>query len=242
MPQGPGPRRIVKEGGDFKTKEVFSPNFSGSSKKTISDFAPLFRNLAQTSHYEVTFGGFSLDLKTYLNLKNIDNTFIDDFGLLCSSATLPGSNFTTFMTKGNLTGMIENYAHTRNFGTEISMEFYVDKNYKSLLLIENWMEYISSGYHRLNVSRQNDSNYHIRLKYPDSYKSNSTRIYKFDRDYNRVISYTFIGLFPLALNPISVNYGNSEILKMTAIFSYDRYISGQSTSLSENNRTSNNRD
>jgi hypothetical protein len=241
MPQGPGPRRIVKKGGEFKTEEVFSPDFFGSSKKSISDFAPLFRNLAQSSHYEVTFGGFTLDLKSYLQLKNINNNFIDDFGLLCNSANLPASNFTTFNSRGNLTGMLETYAHTRDFGGQISMDFYVDKNYKSLLLIENWMEYISSGSHKNSVSKQNDLNYHIRLRYPDSYKSNSTRIYKFDRDYNRVISYTFIGLFPSALNPISVNYGNSEILKMSAIFSYDRYIPGQSSSLSEYIGTSNNR-
>lgn len=242
MPQGPGPRRIVKEGGDFKTKEVFSPDFSGSSKKTISDFAPLFRNLAQTSHYEVTFDGLGQELKSYLALKNIDNNFINDFGLLCSSANLPTSNFTTVTTRGNLTGMIENHAHTRDYGKEVSMEFYVDKNYKSLLLIENWMEYISSGNHKNNVEKQNDTNYYIRLRYPDFYKSNSTRIYKFDRDYNRTISYTFIGMFPVALNPITVSYNASEILKMNVIFSYDRYIPGRSTSLSESTGISNNRE
>ena len=38
-------------------------------------------------------------------------------------------------------------------------------------------------------------------------------------------------MFPLSLNSTRVQYGNSQILKATASFSYDRYICGESSSL-----------
>lgn len=228
MPQGPG-----------KNNPLFS-----KTRKGISDFAPLFRNLAQTSHYEVTFGGFSEDLKSYFRLKGIEplNFINDNFGLLCNAAVLPTSNFTSFDVRGNYTGITETFAHTRDYGRQISMDFYVDKNYKSLVTLETWMEYISSGYHDKTLSKQNDPNYFIRLQYPDSYKCNETKIYKFERDYKTTISYTFIGLFPISINPIQVSYNDSQILKVNAIFNYDRYIPGRTDSLSEKDGSSNLKD
>ena len=228
MPQGPGKK---------------NPLFSGSSRKTISDFAPLFRNLAQTSHYEVSFGGFSDDLKKYLTSKSVDNNFItNDFGLLCNSAVLPTSNFTSFDVRGNFTGITETFAHTRDYGRQISLDFYVDKNYKSIIALDSWMEYISSGYHKNDLDKQNDQNYYIRLKYPDSYKCSETKIYKFERNYKTTISYTFVGLFPISINPILVSYNDSQILKVNAIFNYDRYIAGRTDSVSEKSGLSNLKD
>ena len=38
-------------------------------------------------------------------------------------------------------------------------------------------------------------------------------------------------MFPLSLNSTRVSYQNSQVLKATATFSYDRYICGESNSL-----------
>jgi len=38
-------------------------------------------------------------------------------------------------------------------------------------------------------------------------------------------------LFPLSLNSTRVQYGNSQVLKATASFSYDRYVAGETSSL-----------
>ena len=46
------------------------------------------------------------------------------------------------------------------------------------------------------------------------------------------MEYRFVGLFPLSLNSTRVQYGTSQVLKATASFSYDRYIAGESSSLS----------
>jgi hypothetical protein len=51
------------------------------------------------------------------------------------------------------------------------------------------------------------------MRYPKDYKSNMTKIIKFDRDYNREIEYNFFGLFPLALNSVPVSYNGSDVLK-----------------------------
>ena len=59
---------------------------------------------------------------------------------------------------------------------------------------------------------------------------------KFERDHKKFLEYRFIGLFPLSLNSVRVQYGNSQVLKATCSFSYDRYISGESSSLARDLR------
>ena len=206
------------------------------SIRRISDFKPLFTNLAQTSHYEVTFGGLHPRLTSYLFSKGISSLFISqDAGLLCHSAVLPTTQLATANITGNFMGITEKFAHTRQY-TDISLDFYVDKNYNSLKFIESWMEFIASGStNPINSSligiSQNRNDYISRMQYPEYYKSNFTGIVKFDRDYNREIEYRFVGLFPLSISSIPVTYASSEILKMNVTFQYDRYIAGRSLSL-----------
>ena len=45
------------------------------------------------------------------------------------------------------------------------------------------------------------------------------------------MEYRFVGLFPIALNSTRVSYQNSQVLKATASFSFDRYICGETSSL-----------
>ena len=56
---------------------------------------------------------------------------MNEIGLLCSAAVLPGSAFATELVRSNYQGVMESMPHTRNF-TEIQLEFYVDNEYKSL--------------------------------------------------------------------------------------------------------------
>tara|TARA_Y100001963_G_scaffold159348_1_gene262672 strand:- start:2108 stop:2956 length:849 start_codon:yes stop_codon:yes gene_type:complete len=196
--------------------------------KKISDFKPLFDNVAQTNHYQVRFGGFGFDLRRHLASKGIGPRFIgEDIGLLCSSAVIPGSAMATAQIRGDYQGVVENIAHARQF-TQMSLEFYVDTSYKSLKFLEHWMEYIGSG------SRDNDldKSYNFRMKYPNQYKVDRTTIIKFERDYDKFIEYTFFGLFPMNLNNINVQYEGAQLLKCNAMFAYDRYVSGETTSKS----------
>ena len=159
--------------------------------------------------------------------KGINDRFIsDNVGLLCSDAVLPGSAMATLNTAGDYQGLIERFAHTRNF-TQVNFDFYVDNEYKSLKFLEHWMEFISSG----SVAAPSSMTYHFKMKYPDEYKSNDTRVVKFERNYSQFLEYRFIGMFPLSLNSTRVSYQNSQVLKATATFSFDRYICGESNSL-----------
>lgn len=205
--------------------------------RSISNVKSLFTNLAQTSHYEVQFGGLPTQVSSFLSGKGINSLFTSsDFGLLCFSASLPTSTFATVEASPRV-GLREKIAHTRLYNN-ISLEFYVDSEYNSLKLVEHWMDYISSGSNENQLS----NDYYIRMQYPSTYKSDETRIIKFDRDYNSEIEYTFRGLFPIAISSIPVSYGASDILKVAVTFEYDRYISGKSTSLSIFDNTFTNND
>ena len=172
----------------------------------------------------------------------MDQRYITEtIGLLCCRASLPGSGFATADIVGKYQGVAEKFAHTRTF-VQIDMDFYVDTGYKSLKFLEHWMEFMSSGSE--TGGTQIDENtvepigadaladgFHFRMRYPNEYKCDFTRIIKFERDYKRYIEYRFFGLFPISLNATPVSYEGSQILKATASFHYDRYYSGQSSSL-----------
>jgi len=193
----------------------------------ISDIIPKLQNVAQTSQFLVKFVLPRGDCRRFLRQKGINDRFIsDNVGLLCSDASLPGSALATLNTAGDYQGVVERFAHTRNF-TQISFEFYVDNEYKSLRFIEHWMEFITGG----SIGDPSQDTYHFKMRYPDEYKANETRVVKFERNYSQFLEYRFIGLFPLSLNSVRVSYNNSQVLKATANFSYDRYICGESNSL-----------
>lgn len=198
----------------------------------ISDIKPLVTNLAQTSHYQLIFGGLPAQLISYLSQRGVTSFFIaQDAGLLCSSASLPTAFLGTKMVDGNYTGIQEKFATNRTYN-DISLEFYVDSNYQSLLFFESWIEFIASGSHNningvSNAVGQSKDGYFIRMQYPDYYKANSTKILKFDRNYQREIEYTFYGLFPYDISAPVVSYTSSEILKVTVNFKYDRYVAGR---------------
>ena len=198
--------------------------------RKISQIKSTVTKLAQDSHYRVTFGGLSGPLRGHLLARGVGPIFTgDSLSLLCNSAVLPGSSFATADIIGNFTGVSEKMAHTRQF-TQIDLEFYVDREYKVIKFLEHWMEFIASGSYQ-NPAR---AGYSYRMQYPTLYKSDATRIIKFERDYNafRTLEYTFYGLFPIALNPMPVNYNSSEILRASATFNVDRYVCGQTSSLS----------
>ena len=200
--------------------------------RQIADIMPKLQNVAQTSQFLVKFVLPRGDCRRFLRQKGVNDRFIsDNVGLLCSDAVLPGSAMASLNTAGDYQGMVERFAHTRNF-TQVNFEFYVDNEYKTMKFLEHWMEYITGGN---QVDPGNDT-YYFQLNYPKDYKSNDTTIVKFERNHKQFLEYRFIGLFPLSLNSVRVQYGNSQVLKANCSFSYDRYICGESSSLARDLR------
>jgi hypothetical protein len=217
--------------------------------RRISDFKPLFTNLAQTSHFLVQFGiSQNAELINYLRSRGVDSRFIaESAGLLVRDAVIPATSFATTQAIDYM-GVIEKFAHTRQF-TEMSMEIYVDSEYKTIKFFEHWMEFIASGAHNqslTSVAEQKPEvslsrkNYITRYQYPNYYKSDATKIIKFERDYSRELEYNFIGLFPSSMNSISVSYQDSSIMTLGVTFTYDRYIPGKVSSLAESSQSDNN--
>ena len=189
--------------------------------RRISDFKPTLSNLAQTSHYQLIFGGLPTGLRQHLNVRDIDYRFITETsGLLCSRAVLPGAAMATADIRGNYTGVVEKMAHTKIF-TDINLEFYVDNEYKSLKFFEHWLEFIANG----SGEDQSRKDYYFRMEYPDDYKTYGAKIIKFDRDYNEEMQYNFYGLFPRNLSNTPVKYEGSEVLKVSVSMVFDRYLS-----------------
>ena len=201
---------------------------STARPRRISEIKPLFGNLAITSHYQVSFGGLQRLLLDYLYVRNVDYRFIaEDAGLLCSSASLPGSSLGTADIVGDVSGVTEKMAHTRIF-TPIDLTFYVDREYKMIKFLEHWIEFVASGSRAIPSV---DKGYFFRMKYPQDYKTDAVRILKFDRDYNNEIEYNFFGLFPISMYSPTVAYSDSQVLTVTASFSYERYVCGSIRSL-----------
>lgn len=160
-------------------------------------------------------------------MRGVDWRFVaEDAGLLCSSASLPGSSLATADIVGDVTGVTEKMAHTRIF-TPIDLTFYVDKEYRMIKFLEHWIEFIASGSSSIPI----DKGYFFRMKYPLDYKADAVKILKFDRDYRNEIEYNFFGLFPTSMYSPTIAYNDSQVLTVTASFSYERYVCGSIRSL-----------
>lgn len=195
---------------------------------TLADIKPLIGNLSRSNYYEVQFGGFSPGLIAYLSARDVDAQFISgDAGLLCANAELPGAGLAV-IESSNFTGVTENFAHTRIFAP-ITLEFYCDSEYKILRFFEHWQEYITSG--NGNNTSYATPYYNFRVKYPNDpatgYKSQSTRITKFESSFDRLMEYSFIGLFPSDITSTPVRYGpTNELTRVTVTFTYERFVAG----------------
>jgi hypothetical protein len=217
-----------------------------ATPRRISDFKPLITNLAQTSHYQVIFGALPKQVSDYLLRRGVDSRFItNDAGLLCFNASLPGAQLATGNVSGNYMGIQEKFAHSRIF-TQISLDFYVDKEYKVIKFLEHWMEFIASGSHNpIGTTNQpldqNQKNYVIRMQYPEYYKTNATKIIKFERDYTQEMQYNFYGMFPSNLSSMQVGYDASRTLTASVTFEFDRYTYGKNLSVDKVNREDNNK-
>jgi hypothetical protein len=206
------------------------------SKRKISDYIGIVADTAQTSHYELSFDGLSGGLSRFLASKGVDKDFIlRNAGLLCSDAVLPGSQLQVFGdTYSDFTGVTERFAGQRIF-SDTNLQFYVDKEYKMLKFMEHWIDYITNGSEITGINKDQEG-YFYRMRYPrertDGYKCDRIKIVKFDRDYKNQIEYTFFGMFPRIIDSTPVRYGDSQTLKISVLFSYERYICGKVTSLS----------
>ena len=183
----------------------------------------VFGNPSLTNQYLVEFAnlGNLSKLRDHIeeNFQVKGDFIARNSGLLCSSASLPGTSLATAEVKDNFMGVSQEFAHTRIY-TDIDFTFYVDHDYNNLRFFEGWIDYISGG----SGQDQLRGNYYRRMRYPDDYKCLTMSITKFERDHTSKISYSFFNAFPKLITSIPVSYGAADLLQVSVSFNYDRYV------------------
>lgn len=212
-----------------------------------TDIKNLLGNLSRPNYFQMNFsipliGGLS----GYLAMRGVDPFFINnEVGLLCNAASMPGSNLATTESY-NYHGNKESYAHTLMYDS-LKLEFYCDNSYKTLKFFEHWIGFIASG----SGIDTGLKNYTREMRYPDEYKSDACKLFKFENDnrsvsdfsptITRFIDYSFIGLYPVDLFETPLNYGQGlGVTKVSVAFNYDRHIPGSINSIDVLNLVNNN--
>jgi hypothetical protein len=156
----------------------------------------------------------------------------DKLNLLCSEATLPGSNLATLELTNDFHGVTERHAYRRIYDDRIDLTFYVDaENYLPIRFFETWMKYIvdesiNGQPQRGNIGSTSEE-YFYRVRYPDEYVAKQgLKVIKFEREYNKLspLEYEFISSFPISVTSIPVSYESSTLLKCTVSMTYIRYV------------------
>jgi len=213
------------------------------SPKSVSDIKSALLHPATTSHFEM-----QISLPKKLNSKyfsdngiNISNVNLSKLNLLCSEASLPGSNLATLDLNNDYTGVTERYAYRRVYDDRIDLTFYVDaENYLPIRVFEIWMKYIAQesitapedqNRNKLKPSSK-DKTYYYGFAYPDDYIAEGLKVTKFEKStYGNIkgkkassLTYEFIRSFPISVSSMPVSYDSSSLLKCTVSMSYIRYV------------------
>ena len=198
--------------------------------KKIADIKLNLLRPALTSHFAVTIpkpiGG---DFDNFLKYNGVILNQ-GKLNLMCSEATLPGSNLATFEINDNFHGVTERHAYRRVYDDRIDLSFYVDaENYLPIRFFETWIKYAVNE----NTGDSTDGKllgsknpaYFYRVNYPNLYIApEGLAITKFERDYkSKPLTYKFVNVFPIAVTSIPVSYDASSLLKCTVSLTYIRY-------------------
>ena len=192
-------------------------------KVRVSDVKANLLRPATTSHFEVEIPIIDGLARKW------DTSKQGKINLMCSEASLPGSNLATFEINNDRTGVTERHVHRRIFDERIDLTFYVDAGlYQPIKFFEEWIAYITNG--RQISERDNErqlmtENYFYRMRYPDQYiAGQGLKVTKFERDHLNPLTYEFVRSFPLAISSMPVSYDGSSLLKCTVSMSYVRYV------------------
>jgi len=221
---------------------------------SIPNASPIFSKLAISSQFKVSLdlvrrsaSGNNLGLFEYLTNCGIFNdttSTSQKYDFLCSSASLPGSNFNISEELGSRQGMTERFA-TRRIYNEFDLTFYIDDDYNTLRMFEEWMNFINPVYNESNgrydgseasqLGAYQERNTYSRFRYPDDYRR-KVSITKFERDFLQnpndrnnkfknmpLLTYHFIDTFPVNINAVPLSYAGSTVLQVTVVFTYLRH-------------------
>ena len=182
--------------------------------------------------YEVdfSFGNYQTWLgKEPTKNRTQGSNFMRKMSLMCTQAEIPGTSFIESSVTGHHQGITETFPNLRNF-PPLNLEFYCDADQVILEVLESWMSYINPVF----TSSQRDRSAFTRFNYPEDYKE-IIHITKFERDsfikHSRATNYKssmtqfeFVNVWPTNLTSMRVAYGDSNVLRCSVQFAYDRFF------------------
>ena len=199
------------------------------SPKSIAEIKKDLLQPSLTSQFEV-------EISPPKGLSRLPTDRQRKLNLLCSEASLPGSQVGTTEIPNNFYGVTERHANRRIFDDRLDLTFYCDaEDYTPIRFFESWIKYITGGSQPPSdyVTRYRNEEkapwYFYRMRYPqgdNGYMSPQGLIVrKFEKNYSyKILQYEFINSFPLAINSMPVSYDSSDILKCTVSMTYIRYV------------------
>ena len=192
-------------------------------KVRVSDVKANLLRPATTSHFEVEIPIIDGLARKW------DTSKQGKINLMCSEASLPGSNLATFEINNDRTGVTERHVHRRIFDERSDLTFYGDAGlYQPIKFFEQWISYIVNGRQISDNDEENQlktTNYFYRMRYPNDYiKDLGLNITKFERDHQNHFTYQFMRAYPLPISSMPVSYDGSSLLKCSVSLTYTRYV------------------
>ena len=162
--------------------------------------------------------------------------FREKLSIMCAEAEIPGTSFQTSLAVGHHQGIQEEFPNLRTF-PPLNLTFYVDADHVILEVFESWMTYINPI-----TNAKRNVNAYGRFNYPEDYKE-ILHITKFERDTfldelpakttppqlprestTKLTSYEFVNVWPTNMTSMRVAYGDTNVLRCSVQFAYDRFF------------------
>jgi hypothetical protein len=189
------------------------------------------------------YGGMSFSNNFQVKILNPPVVFNDldtIISLFCDEAQLPNTNTAQGQYNGIYVGSGSiSYPHTRVY-TEFQLGFMLDANLSSLKFLNKWMDKIFSGESQewsdqlnnkslaqMQAPKLRERNRTIRLNYKDEFATtiliSKTEQGPYAPNQRAPITYVLEEAYPYAIDAIPLAYGNAQITKVSAQFSYARH-------------------
>ena len=180
---------------------------------------------------------FAVDIKAgnIARALNFTTEQTQTLSLLAYEAVLPGSSYELGSVFGDRQGVTEQYPIKRIY-PPVDVSFYIKYDYEVLRFFDGWMNLIAP----LNGSGPGNSSYY-KFNYPSVYECN-INIIKFERNFRpnsekltkrgtaggindpKTYTYSLINAYPTNLISVPLSYDQSNILRTTVTFNYDRFF------------------
>ena len=209
-------------------------------KSSTRDFTDSIGRPSLDTLYQVvfSFGNYETWLQSYGPERGVfaKGGFREKLSIMCAEAEIPGTSFQTSLAVGHHQGIQEEFPNLRTF-PPLNLTFYVDADHVILEVFESWMTYINPI-----TNAKRNVNAYGRFNYPEDYKE-ILHITKFERDTfldelpakttppqlprkstTRLTSYEFVNVWPTNMTSMRVAYGDTNVLRCSVQFAYDRFF------------------